>query len=68
MTKARKLAQIYFVIYSFILNLVLITTDVISGRHLEFKKMATVKITKLHNSKYIDEEITQIGKNKLNDM
>ena len=41
------MAPIYFVIYSFILNLVLITTGMVFGRHLECLKMATVEITKL---------------------
>ena len=34
-------------LYSFILNLVPITTDMIPGRQLELTKIATVKITKL---------------------
>ena len=46
-TKGRKWAHIYFVIYRYICNLVPITTDMVSGRHLELKTMATVKITKL---------------------
>ena len=37
----------YFVTHIFIWNLVPITTDMVSGRHLEFKKMATLKIIKL---------------------
>ena len=47
MTKARYVAPIYFVIYSFIENSVQIITDMVSSRHLEFNKMATVEITKL---------------------
>ena len=42
-----EIIYIYFVIYSLIYNLVPITTDMVSGRHLEFKKIATMKITKL---------------------
>ena len=65
MAKARNLAPIYFVIYSFILNLVLITTGMVSGRHLEFKKWPQWKSLNWDNSKYIEEESTKIGTNKL---
>ncbi len=37
MTKARKLAHIYFVVFAFMGNLVPITIDMVSGRHLELK-------------------------------
>ena len=38
MTKARKLAHTYFVVFTFMCNLVPITIDMVSGHHLELKK------------------------------
>ena len=45
--KSRKLAHIYFVVFAFMGNLVPITIDMVTGRHIELNKMATVKINKL---------------------
>ena len=45
-----------------------ITIDMVSGRHVELKKWRHWKSLNCHNSKYIDEERTQIGTNKLYDM
>ena len=58
----------YFVVFTFMWNLVPITIDMVSDRHLELKKWWHWKSLNCHNSKYIDEERTQIGTNKLYDI